>query len=120
MSKPDPSASRADPFAVASEPDISAFRPTPARKPPVTRDTLREVAEQNNFPSREPAPKRAAAPPVKKQRRRRTGRNTQFNIKARQEDIDRFYTINDTQGWVLGETFAHALDALEKTLAAKK
>jgi hypothetical protein len=115
--RPDITAQRADPFAVATEPDVSAFAPTPARKPPVTRETIREVSEKSDFPSRAPPPK-ARAP--KAQRRRRTGRNVQFNIKARQETIDRFIKISEAQGWVFGETLDHALTALEHRIAPTK
>ena len=55
----------------------------------------------------------AAAEP----RRHRTGRNTQLNIKARTERSR--YFISDQQGWVLGETFERAVDALKHELATK-
>jgi hypothetical protein len=113
--RPDPSTLRADPFAVETEPDIASFKPTPARKPSITRDAIRQVSEQNNFPSRE-APK-AKPPKAKTQRRRRTGRNVQLNIKASQETIDRFLAVADRKNWVLGEALEHALAALEKTIS---
>ena len=49
-----------------------------------------------------------------------TGRNVQFNVKARQETIDRFVRITDSQGWVFGETLDHALAVLEKSRASAK
>jgi hypothetical protein len=113
MTRPDPTATRADPFYVEVEPDVSSFKPAPARKPTMTRDAIREVSEQNNFPSRE-APK-VKPTKVKLQRRRRTGRNVQINIKATQETVDRFLALADRKNWVLGEAFEHALNALEKT-----
>ena len=50
------------------------------------------------------------------QRRHRTGRNVQFNVKASQETVDAFYAISDAKGWVLGETLEHALAALKREL----
>src|SRR5271170_1540328 len=78
------------------ETDVSEFEPTPARKPPVSRETIRAVSEQNNFPSREPiAPASipAPGPAPKLQRRHRTGRNVQLSIKVRQETRDRLIAI---------------------------
>jgi hypothetical protein len=57
-------------------------------------------------------------PIIREPRRHRTGRNIQFNIKARAETIDRFYALSDLYGWVLGETFERAIAALER-IAAK-
>jgi hypothetical protein len=96
---------RADPFAVTNEPDISAFPPTQARKPPVARQVIREVSERSDFPSRSPR---------KDQRRHRTGRNIQFNLKVTQQTIDEFMEINDTNGWVFGETLQHLIDAFKR------
>lgn len=55
------------------------------------------------------APSRAGAP-----RRRRTGRNAQFNLKARPETIQSFCAIADSKGWGLGETLEHAVALLER------
>jgi hypothetical protein len=44
----------------------------------------------------------------------------QLNIKARTEAINAFYAITDQQGWVLGETFENAIEALKRELAAKQ
>jgi hypothetical protein len=62
-----------------------------------------------------PAPTRP-----KQQRRRRTGRSVQFNIKATPEVIERFIAIADRQGWVFGEALGHAVDALEQSLLTRK
>ena len=43
------------------------------------------------------------------QRRHRTGRNVQLNIKARAEAVEAFYAITDREKWVLGETFERGL-----------
>lgn len=48
------------------------------------------------------------------QRRRRTGRNAQFNLKARPETISTFCAIADEQDWGLGETLEKAVALLER------
>ncbi len=47
-------------------------------------------------------------------RRRRTGRNAQFNIKAKPETIEAYCRIADEHGWGLGETLEYAVELLEK------
>jgi len=95
--------------------DPNEWRPKPektANDRPRVQDT-QEVADAAGFVSREPA--RAKHTPKKRQQRRHTtGRNVQFNMKARQEDIDAFYEIADANGWVLGEALQHAVAALQK------
>jgi len=54
------------------------------------------------------------------QRRRRTGRNMQFNLKARPETIESFCNIADQQGWGLGETLEKAVSLLEKKYLSTK
>ena len=44
---------RADPFN--GDIDISGFAPAAPKKPQVQKEVIREVSEQNNFPSRAPA-----------------------------------------------------------------
>lgn len=103
--------------------ELDSFNPSDwAPKPKKTNDRPRleqteEVAVAAGFKSREPAKKE----PKKKrpQRRHTTGRNVQFNMKARQEAIDEFYAISDKQGWVLGETLEHAVTALQEKLERK-
>lgn len=92
--------------------DLSSFTPQAKTAPKV--DTAK-VAEAAGFQSREPRPA-AAAPDAaaKPPRRRRTGRNAQFNIKARPETIEAFYRVADANGWGLGETLEHAVALLEK------
>lgn len=74
-----------------------------------------KAAAAAGFRSREPQPvpeSRAgegAAP-----RRRRTGRNAQFNLKARPETIAAFCAVADRQGWGLGETLEKAVELLER------
>ena len=75
----------------------------------------REAAEAAGFRSREPGQATASPPPVR-QRRRRTGRNTQFNIKTKPETVEAFCAIADAKGWGLGETFEFATDLLTREL----
>jgi hypothetical protein len=102
---------RVDPFGGDLD-DLSDFKPTPAKKPPVQKEAIREVSEANNFPSR--APERARPLKSVVQRRRRTGRNVQFNIKATPETVARFTALADKHRLVFGELLDRALDALER------
>lgn len=77
----------------------------------------RQLAEAVGFKSREAGP--AGGEPKKTDRRRRTGRNAQFNLKARPETIEAFCRIADEQGWGLGETLEKAVDLLETNFGAK-
>lgn len=85
-------------------------RPAPERpRPP--EEGVRAAASAAGFRSRE-----ASAPPPgpTRPRRRRTGRNAQFNIKARPETIAAFCAVADRMGWGLGETLEQAVALLEK------
>ena len=96
--------------------DLSEFKP----KPPARAEEVREVAQKAGFSSREPAPPPAAPSPEparREQRRYRTGRNVQLNLKVRQEDFDFFYQMADQEGVVLGEAFARAMSAWKRSLA---
>ncbi|MCB5411966.1 hypothetical protein [Pseudogemmobacter faecipullorum] len=78
--------------------DLSSFTPAPRPKPaapPV------EAAAAAGFISREPA----APAPVKQQRRHRTGRSAQINIKAKPETIEAFTAWADAQGLSIAEAF---------------
>jgi hypothetical protein len=110
---------RVDPFA--GDLDLTDFKPGAPKKPRIEPAAIREISEANNFPSRaafKPASATAKAPPTV-QRRRRTGRNVQFNIKATPETIARFTALSDQNGWVFGETLDRALDALERVISTK-
>jgi hypothetical protein len=107
---------RADPFA--GDLDLSDFKPAALRKPAVAKEAIREISEQNNFPSRAAERPAKAQPKSLPQRRRRTGRNVQFNIKATPETIARFTALADKNGWVFGEALERALDALESRAGA--
>jgi len=115
---------RASIFDEPDELDVSGFTPrtTPAAAPP--QQAVREISEAAKFSSREPvkrAPSTAPPPqPKREQRRYRTGRNVQFNVKASQETVDAFYAISDQQGWVLSETLEQALGALQRALIEGK
>ena len=63
----------------------------------------------SGFHSREPQ----TPQPPKAQRRRRTGRNVQFNIKTTPEAIAAFCQIADANGWGLGETLERATELLQ-------
>ena len=76
------------------------------QKPEKTASRL--VAEASGFKSREaPKTERAGEGGVMP-RRRRTGRNAQFNLKARPDTIGAFCAVADRQGWGLGETLEKA------------
>lgn len=88
---------------------------TPAvnEKPP--KVATEKAAIASGFRSREPQP--APVKPAVRQeppRRRRTGRNAQFNLKARPETIEAFCAIADAQGWGLGETLERAVALLQR------
>jgi hypothetical protein len=100
--------------------DVSDFKPkVPPRvskHPEAPPERVKAVSETVNFRSRDPKPE-PATPMRREQRRHRTGRNVQLNIKARAEAIEAFYAITDRQHWVLGETFERAIEALKRELA---
>jgi hypothetical protein len=85
--------------------------PSLPTKPKVEQAVVRQVPEANNFPSRAPAQKPKPVP--RQARRRRTGRNVQFNIKATPETIARFTALADQNKLVFGELLDRALDAFE-------
>lgn len=119
--------------------DLSEFAPKPARavndRP--TKAATAKAAEAAGFKSREPKPvfsspvEQASSSPERivmgqggrqpvqpaeaiQQRRRRTGRNAQFNLKARPETIEAYCALADHMGWGLGETLERAVALLEK------
>jgi hypothetical protein len=101
-----------------TELDLGGFAPknaidSKAPKP----EQVREVAQAARFLSREPSLPKHDAPLKCPNRRYRTGRNVQFNIKALQETVDSFYAVTDKQKWVLGYTLQRAIEALQRELA---
>lgn len=97
--------------------DLSEFLP---RKAPVPRPTYGDTsraAEAAGFRSREPKATEGSADRAGEtatQRRRRTGRNAQFNLKARPETIAAYSALADRMGWGLGETLEKAVELLEE------
>ena len=77
------------------------------------KELIDRIAEDNNFPSRQATHKEDAVL-VKQQRRYRTGRNQQLNIKATEQTINKFYRLADKENITLGELLERALDAFEK------
>lgn len=120
MMSANPTPARADPLAMLD--DLTDFAPVTSPKPKPASELVRRVSEASNFPSRAATPKHEAvaepAPRVS-QRRHRTGRNVQLNMKVTAATAERFTKLSDAQGWVFGETLARALDALEAVLAEK-
>lgn len=99
--------------------DPSSWDPKQAKtsraRPPKEHST--SLAEASGFRSREAVPTSQPNSQQNKptrQRRRRTGRNTQFNIKADPAVIDRFAQIADAQGWVFGEALERAVELMEE------
>lgn len=115
---------RANPFATLD--DLNDFHPVAAPKPKLAVEMVRQVSEASNFPSRAAtAPKseavpETALPPRTPQRRHRTGRNVQINLKVTAATSERFTRLSEEQGWVFGQTLDHALDALEIALKSKE
>ena len=99
--------------------DLSEFKPRPAPTPRPAREETSKAAEAAGFRSREAkmASGSSSSPgegaPVQ-QRRRRTGRNAQFNLKARPETIAAYCALADRMGWGLGETLEKAVELLEE------
>jgi len=95
--------------------DPQAWTPPPSQtandRPPPQQ--IEQAAQAAGFRSREPGAK-AEPDPAQTVRRRRTGRNAQFNLKARPETIEAFCRIADAQGWGLGETLEQAVQLLER------
>jgi len=120
----DGNSARASIFDGDDDFDLSEFTPRPkTAKPRADKEVLREVAEKKGFVSREPAapkaPKAVAPPPAPPapeplpQRRYRTGRNRQLNLKVTDDVMRRFYALADSQDLILGEAFEQAVAALE-------
>lgn len=86
--------------------DVKANQAPTARPP---KEEIAEAAKAAGFQSREPK----ASEPPRVQRRRRTGRNVQFNIKATSETIAAFCEIADKNGWGLGETLERAVELFQ-------
>jgi hypothetical protein len=101
---------RVNPFASLAAP-APVFTTKPKREKPVEVEVITRLAEENNFPSRQ-----AVRTPKEPRRRRvyKTGRNRQFNIKATNETVERFYKMADARNVPLCKLLEYALDALER------
>jgi len=110
---------RASVFDSSPDFDVSGFRAEKSRSS-ASPEKVRQVSEGASFTSREPAETKPMRTAKREPRRYRTGRNTQFNIKADPEIIEEFYSIADEQGWVLGETLERAVNALKSEIALRK
>lgn len=98
--------------------DLGAFdiraKPSPIPRP--AKEDVTQAALAAGFHSRESKSPTSA----KAQRRRRTGRNVQFNIKTTPEAISAFCQVADTNGWGLGETLERAVTLLQAEYAHRK
>ena len=101
--------------------DLDDFDPATWPKTKVTPlkdrprpDVTKQAAEAAGFRSREPAAPKVPTP-IRRQRRRRTGRNVQLNIKTTPEAVEAFTRIADSHGWGLGETLERAIELLDVT-----
>jgi len=100
--------------------DPAAWTPAPPRAAPQPseRQETRLRAEALGFRSREATEQAGQgglpAPAEQPVRRRRTGRNQQFNLKARPETITAYCAVADAKGWGLGETLEYAVALLEE------
>ncbi len=101
---------RSNPFANLK--DVPVFAPKPRVEKPVESEALAEIAEENNFTSRQ-APKQRK-PERRKPRVHRTGRNVQFSSKVTAETLARIYKYADEKGVVIGEVLRLAMEALER------
>lgn len=96
-------------FADADEDDTPRVpRPNP--------DQVRALSEAVSFRSREGAAPPDAAP-RRKPWRYRTGRNVQFNARAKQSTVDDFHAIAERLDRPIGEVLERALAALKRELA---
>jgi hypothetical protein len=99
--------------------DLDSFNPeewappklkTANDRPP--KAETKKAATAAGFKSREASPESTGQGGLP--RRRRTGRNMQFNLKARPETIEAFCRVADENGWGLGETLEYAVTLLEE------
>lgn len=87
--------------------DLEEFAPRPKPSPKADAE---QAARAAGFRSREAG----ARPGAQRTRRRRTGRNAQFNLKVKPETIEEFTKIADDNGWGLGETLERAVALLQR------
>jgi hypothetical protein len=101
---------RVNPFADLTEPPVFMTKPKPKKQ--VEKEVIARIAQEHNFPSRQPA--KAPKEPRLKRRVYRTGRDRQINIKATADTVERFYKLADSKRLPLGALLELALSALER------
>ena len=102
--------SRANPLDLA----LDDFQPKRREeKPRPDREAIAQVAKDNGFLSRDPKTVEPNTP--RRQRRFKTGRNQQINIKATPETVARFNALADRLNLPAGALLEQAVDILEKT-----
>ncbi|WP_182180632.1 stability/partitioning determinant [Methylobacterium radiotolerans] len=97
--------------------DLANFPSSKAKAPKPKPETARIAAEAAGFRSRE-SRELKAEPARVQQRRRRTGRTAQLNLKLKPETIEAFTRIADAKGWGLGEAFERATALLERDVGS--
>lgn len=99
--------------------DPSAWAKPKPRDDKPTPEVTRQAAEATGFRSREPAKIGQTPVTPRQQRRRRTGRTAQLNLKLKPETIEAFTRVADINGWGLGEAFERAVTLLEQNPVRK-
>ena len=96
--------------------DLSGFQP----KPPAPAKDVRQVAGEGGlYQPRASGHPEPPQPVRREQRRYRTGRNIQLNLKVTQGAIDEFYRLADQEEIVLGEAFCPGCGGLESVTTGK-
>ena len=85
--------------------NTAALKEVRASPPAAPRGEVRKTAEKLGFHSR------PVVPPGRRQRRPRTGRNVQCNLKLKPETVQKMVKLADANGWGFAETVEYALDA---------
>jgi len=93
--------------------DIAGFTPRADDMPGPAPEQLNEITRGSKFRGREGG---ESGPMRVQQRRRRTGRNVQFNIRATQQVIDEFKALSEDMDWPDGLTLEKALASLKREL----
>ena len=100
--------------------DPSAWAKPKPRDDKPTAEATRQAAEATGFRSREPVKSEPIMATPRQQRRRRTGRTAQLNLKLKPETIETFIRVADANGWGLGEAFERAVELLEQSTVKKQ
>ena len=104
---------RANPFATLKSPQ--SFTTKPKQERAIVKEAIEDIAERNNFSSRQASKKPKTERP--KPRIHRTGRNQNFNAKVTTETLAKIYKLADEHKVPLGEVLRLAVDALEQVKA---